>query len=90
MNSTARKTATVMGFVAATLAVASALHLSGNVHGRGEPFDATHAGVAEAIIAAVLAGGAIAMFRSRSTARARTVGLATTGFASSASSSGST
>ena len=68
-----------MVFEAATLAVASALHLSGHVHGRSEPFDADHAGIAEAVIGAVLAGGAVAMLRAP--ARARTAGVAATGFA---------
>jgi hypothetical protein len=40
----------LMLFEAATLAVASVLHLSGNVHGRGAPFNAQHAGIAEAVI----------------------------------------
>jgi peptidoglycan/LPS O-acetylase OafA/YrhL len=73
-----RRIAAVMIVVAATLAVASALHLSGNVHG-SNPFDADHAGVAEAIIGVVLACAAIAMFRAP--ARARAIGLAATGFA---------
>ncbi len=63
---------------AATLAVASLLHLSGNVHGSA-PFDADHAGIAEAIIAAVLVVAAITMFRLP--ARARAAGLAANGFA---------
>ena len=48
-----------MAFVAATLAVASAAHLSGHVHGRSAPYDADHAGIAEAIICAVLVYGAL-------------------------------
>jgi hypothetical protein len=71
--------AAVMAFDAVTLAIASALHLSGNVHGRGEPFNATHAGMAEAIIAVVLAGGALAMFRFP--LRARAIGIALNGLA---------
>jgi hypothetical protein len=63
----------------ATLAVASALHLSGSVHGRSAPFDASHAGIAEAIIGIVLALGSITMFRAP--ARARTIGLAANTFA---------
>jgi hypothetical protein len=74
-----RRIAGLMIFVAATLAVASGLHLSGSVHGRSEPFDAEHAGVAEAIIGIVLITGAVGMVRAP--ARARTVGLATIGFA---------
>jgi hypothetical protein len=73
------RVAALMVFEAATLAVASALHLSGSVQGRSAPFNAGHAGVAEAIIGAVLAAGAIVMFRAP--ARARTAGLAATGFA---------
>jgi hypothetical protein len=64
---------------ALSLVAAATLHLSGQVHGRSKPFDADHAGVAEAIIGIVVAAGAYALLRS--TARARTVGLATTGFA---------
>jgi hypothetical protein len=71
--------AAVMGVVAISLAVASALHLSGHVHGGGKPYDAGDAGVAEAVIGFVLAGGAVAMLRSP--VRARAVGLAATGFA---------
>ncbi len=68
-----------MAFAAVTLAVASAAHLSGNVHGRSAPYDADHAGVAEAIICVVLACGAAAVLgRSR---HARTIGSAATGFA---------
>lgn len=74
-----RRVGAVMAFIASTLAVASALHLSGNVHGRSQPFDASHAGIAEALIAAVLAGGAVAMLRPPD--RARPVGLLTVGFA---------
>jgi hypothetical protein len=69
----------LMLFEAATLAVASVLHLAGNVHGRGAPFNAQHAGIAEAIIGAVLAGGALAVVRAPRPARM--VGLVTTGFA---------
>ena len=74
-----RRIAALMIAEAATLAVASALHLAGNVQGRAAPFNPDRAGVAEAIIGAVLVAGAVVMFRAP--ARARTVGLATTGFA---------
>jgi hypothetical protein len=74
-----RRIATLMAFEAVTLAVASLLHLSGNVQGRSRPFNAEHAGVAEAIIGTVLAGGAAEMIRAP--ARARSIGLATTDFA---------
>jgi peptidoglycan/LPS O-acetylase OafA/YrhL len=64
---------------AVTLAAASGMHLSGHVTGRGEPFDADHAGIAEAIIGTVLVAGAIVMIRLPR--RARVAGIAATGFA---------
>jgi hypothetical protein len=74
-----------MEFEAITLAVASALHLSGRVAGRSSPFDPDHAGIAEAIIALVLAAGAAAMLwlpgRARSIG-AVVIGLAIAGFIS--------
>jgi hypothetical protein len=78
-TSLARRVAVLMLFEAASLAVASALHLSGQVHGRSAPFDADHAGVAEAIIGVVLGAAAVIMIRAPR--RARTVGIAATGFA---------
>jgi hypothetical protein len=75
------RVAALMVVEAATLAVASALHLSGSVQGRSAPFNAGHAGVAEAIIGGVLAAGAVVMFRPPAPGRARAAGLATTGFA---------
>ena len=74
-----RRVAALMAFEAFTLAVASTMHLSGHVHGRGEPFDANHAGIAEAIIGAMLAAGAVAMLRAP--ARARTIGVVLNGLA---------
>src|SRR5206468_2382320 len=74
-----RRIAALMAFVAVTLVVASVLHLSGSVHGRSSPFNGEHAGIAEALIGAVLAGGAITMLRTPGAAR--TIGLATTAFA---------
>jgi hypothetical protein len=74
-----RRIGPFLAVVAATLAVASVLHLSGIVHGRSEPFDATHAGIAEAIVGAALASGAVATWRARG--HARRIGLATIGFA---------
>lgn len=71
--------ALLLAAIAVSLVVASALHLSGQVHGRGAPFDAEHAGLAEALIAVVLAGGAIALWRGG--LRARQLGLWATGFA---------
>ncbi|MGH9095418.1 MAG: hypothetical protein ACRDXE_09685 [Acidimicrobiales bacterium] len=73
------RVAALMAVEAVSLAVASALHLSGRVHGRSAPFDADHAGVAEAIIGIVLAAGAVAMFRAPG--RARKIGMAATSFA---------
>ena len=64
--------------IAGSLGVASSLHLAGTVHGTS-PFDADHAGIAEAIIGTVLLAGAITMHRRPDLAR--TVGLAATSFA---------
>jgi hypothetical protein len=74
-----RLVAGLMLFEAATLAVASALHLAGGVQGRSAPFDPDGAGIAEAIIGVVLAAAAVIMFRSP--AHARAVGIAATSFA---------
>jgi hypothetical protein len=76
---TRRRLATLMTAVAVTLGCASALHLSGGVHGRSSPFDATHAGIAEAVIGIVLAGGAAAVVRFPQ--RARSIAVAAIGFA---------
>jgi hypothetical protein len=65
--------------VAGSLAVASALHLSGLVDGRASTFDPDAAGVAEAVIGAILVVGAVVMLRSPR--RARSAGLAVNGFA---------
>src|SRR5205823_4899523 len=62
-----------------SLGVASALHLSGLVHGRSVSFDPDSAGIAEAVIGVVLAVAALVMFRLP--ARARAVGIAATIFA---------
>ena len=78
-RSVERRVAALLAFVATTLAVASVLHLSGQVHGRSEPFDPTDAGIAEATIGVVLGAGAVVMLRSP--VRGRAVGLATTVFA---------
>ena len=74
-----RLVAAVMFVEAASLAVASAAHLSGHVTGRSAPFDGDHAGIAEAIIGAVLAASAVAMLRLPR--RARVIGLLANGFA---------
>jgi len=57
------KTPALMGFVAATLVVMSALHLAGVLGDGWPPFDPDRAGIAEAVIAVVLAGGAVALAR---------------------------
>ena len=68
----------LMGFVAATLAVGSFVHLAGYTpSGTRPPFDASHAGIAEAIIGVVLASGAIAVVRGS----ARMAAIVTTSFA---------
>ena len=74
-----RRVAAVLTAVTATLAVASALHLSGLVAGRGAPYNPDGAGVGEAVIGAVLLVSAVVMLRRPD--RARGIGLAATGFA---------
>ena len=74
-----RWVAGLMLFEAATLAVASSVHLAGGVQGRSAPFNPDAAGVAEAIIGIVLVAGAVVMFASP--AHARAAGIAATSFA---------
>jgi hypothetical protein len=69
-HKTVRKTAWVMGFVAVTLFIAAALHLSK---------DAADAGIAEALIGTVLASAAAMMVQEPE--RARAVGMGAVGFA---------
>jgi glycerol uptake facilitator-like aquaporin len=72
-----------MGLEAASLAVMSFLHLSGILAGGKKPFDPTDAGIAEAIICVVLAGGAITLKRGSPAARSvspAAIGLAIFGF----------
>ncbi len=57
--------ATLMMLEAVSLAVASALHLAGMVHGRSASFDPDAAGIAEAVIGAVLAAGATRLVHRR-------------------------
>jgi len=73
------RVAALMLLVAVSLAVAAALHLFGHVTGRSALFDSDDAGIAEAVIGAVLAGCAAVMLRRPG--RARIVGLAGTAFA---------
>jgi hypothetical protein len=74
-----RRIAGLMVLQAASLAVASALHLSGLVHGRGGSFSPVGAGAAEAVICVALLWGASAL--ARRGAAGRPVALGTTGFA---------
>jgi hypothetical protein len=76
---TIRRIAALLIFEATTLAAASALHLSGVVHGRSTSYSPTGAGVAEAVIGAVLLCAAVAMLHRP--AHARALGLGATGFA---------
>jgi hypothetical protein len=68
-----------MGFEALTLAIMSALHLSGVLAGGTRPFNPTDAGIAEAVIGAVLIGGTVAL--ARDPLRGRVIALAALGFA---------
>lgn len=74
-----RRIAALMVLEAASLLVASLLHLSGFAHGHARPFTATGAGIAEAVIGVVVACGAISLLRPG--ARGRRIALAATGFA---------
>lgn len=74
-----RRIAALMVLEAASLLVASLLHLSGFAHGHARPFTATGAGIAEAVIGIVLACGAISLMRPGM--RGRGSALAATGFA---------
>ena len=73
---TERRLAGLMGFEAATLVVASTLHLAGAVDDGSPPFRPDRAGIAEAVIAVVLAAGAAALVRG-----ARGVALGAVAFA---------
>lgn len=69
-----------MAAVVASLAVTSALHLSGAVQGRdNQVFSPLGAGVAEAVIGAALLWGAVSL--ARGGPAGRPVALGTTGFA---------
>lgn len=69
-----RSVVALMGFEAASLAVMSTLHLT-SVLGRGsKPFDHVHAGIAEALICAVLSVGAIARLRAHRHGRGIAIG----------------
>ncbi len=62
---TSQRIAGYMGLEAASLAAMSALHLTGTLAGGAKPFQASHAGLAEALICVALTGGAIAQARGR-------------------------
>jgi hypothetical protein len=66
----------LMGFVAGTFAVMSALHLSGVLAGGSEPYDPTDAGIAEALICLALASGAVALVRKSGNANSVATGAA--------------
>lgn len=74
-----RGIAALMAFEAATLAIMSTLHLTAVIHGGSKPFKADDAGIAEAIICVVLAGGAAALLLAGR--RGRSIALGTSGFA---------
>jgi hypothetical protein len=74
-----RLIAALMVLEAASLAAASALHLSGLVHGHGAAFTETAAGIAEAVIGLVLLAGAVTL--ARRAIEGRSAALRATGFA---------
>jgi hypothetical protein len=74
------KTAALMGFVAATLLVMSALHLAGALADGRPPSDPDRAGIAEAVIAVVLIAGAVALARGVRWAALAAVVFAIAGF----------
>jgi hypothetical protein len=69
----------LMGVQAASLAVMSFLHLHGDLRDGALPFRSGEAGVAEAVICAVLLGAVVAMWRLPR--HARPIALAAVGFA---------
>jgi hypothetical protein len=71
--------AILIGLEASTLAIMSALHLTGILAGGTRPFRPTDAGIAEAVIGVVLIGGAAAL--ARLPLRGRAIALAALGFA---------
>jgi len=75
-----RRVTGLLALLTASLAVTSALHLSGAVQGRdNQVFSPLGAGVAEAVIGAVLLWGAVSL--ARGGAAGRRVALGATGFA---------
>jgi peptidoglycan/LPS O-acetylase OafA/YrhL len=76
---TRSRIAGLIGLVAFSLAVFSALHLSGTIPGQAKSHGPSDAGIAEAVICVVLLAGLI--FLLRSPGRGRTAAIAATGFA---------
>lgn len=74
-----RVIAALMILEALSLAVISALHLSGVITGGTKPYNPEAAGIAEAVIGVVLIAGAVLVLRSPR--QGRTAALAATGFA---------
>jgi hypothetical protein len=66
---TERRIAALIGLEAASLAVVSALHLTGILAGGTKPYEPADAGIAEALICLALTGGAIALTRGWPNAR---------------------
>lgn len=79
MRSAAKPIVALMGFEAASLAVISALHLTGTLAGGSKPFKPTGAGIAEGVICLVLIVGVVAL--ARDPERGRRIALATLVFA---------
>jgi hypothetical protein len=69
----------LIGLVAASLAVFSALHLSGTIPGHSKPHTADGAGVPEAVICLVLVAGLISLLRAPG--RGRRDAIVAVGFA---------
>jgi hypothetical protein len=79
MHIAERRSAALMGLIAASLAVFATLHLAGILGGGSKPFRSDDAGIAEAITGIVLAYGAVDLLRKPG--RARVTALVATGFA---------
>jgi glycerol uptake facilitator-like aquaporin len=77
---TTQRIAAVMGFVIATLIVFSTLHLTGISNGGKPPHEVNRAGIAEAIIAAALIAGVIALLRDKRRYAIGTIVFAIAGF----------
>jgi len=75
-----RRIATLMGFEAFTIATIAPLHLTRVLAGGTKPFNPTAAGIAEAIIGAVLLAGAVALVRERPDAAIAATAFAIVGF----------